>query len=70
MRSRHIKTLFPGFDPQVLVRQSSGKNRYYERELQYAHDEGLNLLLLGNITLMHEKNRVTGAVISFREKKI
>ena len=69
MRSRHIKTLFPGFDPQVLVRQSGGKNRYYERELQYANEEGLNLLLLGNITLMHEKNRVTGAVISFREKE-
>lgn len=69
MRSRHIKALFPGFDQKVLVMQSSEKNRYYERELQYANDEGLNLLLLGNITLMQEKNRVTGAVISFRERE-
>lgn len=69
MRSKHIKKLFPDFDSQMLSKENNDKNRYYGRELQYVNDEGSTLQLLSNITLMHEKNMVTGAVISFRKKE-
>ncbi len=69
MRNKHINTLFPGFDPQMFINEDNIEDRYYDLELQYVADRDLTLHLLGNITLTHEKNTITGAVISFRKKE-
>lgn len=69
VRSRHVKALFQDFDPKVLIDENSNKNCYYERKLRYVNGSGQTLLLLGNITLMHEGDRITGAVVSFRKKE-
>jgi sigma-54 dependent transcriptional regulator, acetoin dehydrogenase operon transcriptional activator AcoR len=71
MRSKHISDLFPGFNPQALIRGNSSQSgsQYYEQELQYVTADHIELLLYCNITLMHEDNRVTGAVLSFRRKE-
>lgn len=69
MRGRHISVLFADFDPGTLTSGNNSGDRYYERELHYVVDNSVDLLLLCNITLMHEEGKVNGAVISFRKKE-
>jgi transcriptional regulator with PAS, ATPase and Fis domain len=71
INNKHINEIFPDFNPQELMRDNNTEsaNPYIEREIQYIADAHVELLLYCNITLMHENNIVTGAVISFRRKE-
>jgi sigma-54 dependent transcriptional regulator, acetoin dehydrogenase operon transcriptional activator AcoR len=68
---RHIDTLFPGFDFEQVVALNSGgaTEQYYGKEISYDRAGNEPLRLFYNITLMHEDDRVSGIVLSFRRKE-
>jgi len=66
----HISSLFTNFDPHTLLQGGAESGcRNFEQEIHYLTEDGVDLLLYGNITLMYENGKVTGAVLSFRRKE-
>ncbi len=70
-RGHHISHLFPDFniDKVVNMQHGSGNDQYYGSEITYFGSGNEELRLFYNITLMHEEDRVSGAVLSFRKKE-
>ncbi len=69
-RGHHINHLFPDFnvDRIVNMQHGAGNDQYYGNEITYVGSANEDLSLFYNITLMHEEDRVSGAVLSFRKK--
>ncbi len=68
---QHISRLFPDFRVAdvISMRNNAGSEQYYGKEIKYIDSGKKEMLLFYNITLMHEEDRVSGAVLSFRKKE-
>ncbi len=67
----HINTLFPDFKVEDVFNKKSnaGNDLYYMNEASYTSSDNKTMHLFYNVTLMHEEDRVIGAVLSFRKKE-
>ena len=67
----HISRLFPDFRVAdvISMRNNAGSEQYYGKEIKYIDSGKKEMRLFYNITLMHEEDRVSGAVLSFRKKE-
>ncbi len=67
----HINDLFPDFNLEdVFSREvDESDDLYYVNELSYTGPDNKTMNLFYNVTLMHEEELVSGAVLSFRLKE-
>ncbi len=70
-RGHHISHLFSDFNIDKVINMQYGdrNDQYYGSEITYFGSGNEELRLFYNITLMHEEDRVSGAVLSFRKKE-
>jgi len=67
----HINDLFPDFNVEEVFnkRFNDDSDLYYVNEVSYTGPGNKTMSLFYNVTLMHEEEKVSGAVLSFRRKE-